>query len=311
LILPLFQIENLRNLALSGLQNYSKRLIIDICLLVIASVAVIDLNSVFPFYAYAFRYIDALFVLGAGIILSREVALFVSQALRPRFERNALVVGNILSATGYTLSALAALSFATVSATVFLAASAFGGLVFGLALQPTLGSFFAGLLILFTGTVRAGTQVRILSWHIPFQWAFNPGYKYFSPDAVYAGYLSEVVSVGLFFTSVVTEEGQLMRIPNTILATDAAIVSYTERDYIFNVRYEFPIRFDPDEVLKRVSNATKGFPVMSTIVNEQSDKQYYIVKIVLNARERDHAVMKSQILTKIIMIHKQMEAESK
>ncbi len=292
------------------MQYYFRRPIVAICLVFIAGIAIIDLNSVLAAYPYSLRFLDASFVLIAGVILSREVAMAASQALRPRLGRTSLILGNVVSIVGYTLSALAAVSFATISATTILAGAAFGGLVLGLALQPTLGSFFAGLLILLTGTVRAGSQVRILSWHIPFQWAYNPAYKYFSPDAIYAGYMSEVSSVGLFFTTVVTEEGQQMKIPNAILATDAAVVSYTERDYIFNVRYEFHIRNDPSQVLQLVSAALKGFPMLNVMVNEQSDKQYYIVKVVLNAKEKDHAIMKSQILTKIIAIHRGLEAEA-
>ena len=47
------------------------------------------------------------------------------------------------------------------------------------------------------------------------------------------------------------------------------------------------------------------------LINEQSDKEYYIMKIVLNAKEDDHAVLKSEILAKIlakiIRIHQQLE----
>ncbi len=240
------------------MQYYLRRLILGACLIVIAAFAVIDLNSVLASHGTALRVLNAAFVLVAGVVLSRELALVFSQALRPSLGRTSLVAGNVTSVIGYTISALAAVSFASVSATTILAGAAIGGLILGLALQPTLGSFFAGLLILLTGTVRAGSQVRILSWHIPFQWAFNPAYKYFSPDAVYAGYMSEVVSVGLFFTTVATEEGQQMKIPNAILATDAAIVSYTERDYIFNVRYEFNIKHDPGRVLSRSPQPSGG-----------------------------------------------------
>ncbi len=152
--------------------------------------------------------------------------------------------------------------------------------------------------------------MRILSWHIPFQWAFSPGYKYFSPDQVYPGYMGEVLEVGLFFTTLQTEEGQTMRLPNSILATDAAVIRYTNKDYFFNVRYEFPVRFDPLVVLKRVEEETKDFPVLKIYVNEQSDKEFYIVKVVLNARQRDHAELKSEILTRFIRLHNQLIEEN-
>ena len=121
--------------------------------------------------------------------------------------------------------------------------------------------------------------------------------------------MGEVVHIGLFFTAVATEEGQVMKIPNTILATDAAILEYTDRDFIFNVRYEFSIKFDPDDVLKRIGAAIEGYPVISIKVNEQSDKQFYFVKIILNAREKDHATIKSEILSKLVRIQRTLEEE--
>jgi hypothetical protein len=46
---------------------------------------------------------------------------------------------------------------------------------------------------------------------------------------------------------------------------------------------------------------------VNLFVNEQSDKEYYIVKAVLNAREKDHALIKSEILTRLIRLHRDME----
>ncbi len=262
----------------------------------------------YPSYAGELRYVYAGMILLGGAVLSRELSVLVSRELGRKLGSNALVAGNAVEISGYIISAVAAASYASFSPSVILASAAFSGLVLGLALQPTLGSFFAGILILVSGEMRPGSQVRILTWHIPFQWAFTPGYKYFSPDQVYPGYMAEVVEIGLFFTTVLTEEGQTMRIPNSILATDAAVIRYTNRDYYFNVRYEFPNRHDPEEVLKRIREATKDFPVLKVYVNEQSDKEYYIVKLVLNARQQDHAELKSQILTRFIRLHRELNS---
>ncbi len=275
----------------------------------IASISV--LNVRFPAYDFAFRYVYAAIILGGGVLLSRELSSIIARELKPRLHNEALSLSNVAAISGYIVSAVVAASYVSFSPTDVLATAAASGLVLGLALQPTLGSFFAGILILASGAIRPGSQVRILTWHIPFQWAFTPGYKYFSPDQVYAGYMAEVMEIGLFFTTVLTEEGQTMKIPNTILATDAAIVAYTGRDYIFNVRYEFPNRFDPGLVLKRVKEETKDFPVLNVYVNEQSDKEYYIIKVVLNASEEDHAVLKSEILTRFIRLHRELSVTEK
>ncbi len=282
------------------------RLAAVVVLVAVAVAAVVYSNGLFPSYGYLYRYAYAVMILVGGIVVSRELALLVARELRGKLGENALVASNGVAVVGYIASAVVAASYASFSPTAVLASAAFGGLVLGLALQPTLGSFFAGILILVSGEIRPGTQVRVLSWHIPFQWAFSPGYKYFSPDQIYPGYMGEVIEVGLFFTTLQTEEGQTMKLPNSILATDAAVIRYTRRDYFFNVRYEFPVRFDPEVVLKGVAEATKDFPVLKTYVNEQSDKEYYIVKVVLNAKQADHAYLKSQILTRLIGLHQRL-----
>jgi len=289
-----------------GIFRPLRRLIAVFVILAVAAIIVLYLNVMFPDYELYFRYVYTGFILGAGVLISRMLSDFVSRELRPRLHENALILSNVVAIGGYIISAVAAASYASFSPTALLAGAAFSGLVLGLALQPTLGSFFAGILLLVSGAVRPGSQVRILTWHIPFQWAFSPGYKYFSPDAIYAGYMARVIEIGLFFTTIMTEEGQTMKMSNTILATDAAIVSYTGKDYVFNVRYEFSNKFDPEIVLAKVKEATKGYPVLNIYVNEQSDKEFYIVKIVLNARERDHAFLKSEILTKLIRLHSQL-----
>lgn len=287
-----------------------RRLTLVATLVVAATAALFYLNLVFPSYGYAFSYAYASLILVGGVLLTREIASLVSRELHGGVDKRALVVGNAISVAGYILSAAAALSYVSFSPTALLASAAFSGLVLGLALQPTLGSFFAGILILISGVIRPGSQVRIMTWHVPFQWASNPGYKYFSPDQIYAGYMAEVIEIGLFFTTILTEEGQTMKMPNTIIATDAAVVTYTDTDYFFNVRYEFPNRLDPRLVLARVKDVVAAYPVVNCFINEQSDKQYYIVKVVLNAKERDHALLKSEILTQLILLNQELESKS-
>jgi small-conductance mechanosensitive channel len=292
------------------MKGHQVRLLLALAIAIAAVFAAAMVAPALGVHGTVLRYVYAAIVLVGGLALSRELGQALTGLLKPQLHRNSLVVGNAVSVCGSVLSAFAAATFAPISSTELFASAAFVGVVLGLALQPTLGSFFAGILILGSGAVRPGSQVRIVSWHIPFQWAFMPGYKYFSPDAIYAGYMGEVVHIGLFFTAIVTEEGQVMKVPNTILATDAAILEYTDRDFIFNVRYEFSVKFDPEDVLKRIGAAVDGYPVVSVRVNEQSDKQFYFVKIVLNAREKDHATLKSEILSKLVRIQRALEEEN-
>ena len=282
-------------------------LVVAVIVAALIGVTVIGRN---PAYSWILTYSYAAVILLGGVFITREAANIVISGLHGHSERTSLQAKNAITIAGYIVSAVAAMSYLSFSPTELFATATFGGLVLGLALQPTLGSFFAGILILTSGTIRPGNQVRIMTWHIPFQWASNPGYKYFSPDQIYAGYMAEVIEIGLFFTTVLTEEGQTIKIPNTIIATDAAVVTYTNRDYIFNVRYEFPNKYDPNLILSRVKEAVTGYPVINCFINEQSDKDYFIVKVVLNAKEKDHAILKSEILARLINLTRDLEAKA-
>jgi len=106
------------------------------------------------------------------------------------------VLSNAVAAIGYMASAVASGFYVSFSPTTLLAGAAFSRLVLGLALQPTLGSFFAGLLTLLSGageTPKPNPDPKLAH---PVPMAFTPGYEYFSPDSVYAGYMGEVKEVG-------------------------------------------------------------------------------------------------------------------
>lgn len=287
------------------------KIIITLILLIalIAFIAILkEATLIEPAYAGYIKYVYAVIILTGGIIVSRQLATLVVRILKDKLGTQALIIGNSVIIIGYIISITAAISYIGSIPEALLAGATFSGLIIGLAAQPVLSNFFSGILMLVTGMIKPGSQVRILTWHIPFQWAFLPGYKYFSPDSIYAGYMGNVLEIGLFYTKVLTEEGQIIKIPNTILATDSGVVEYnTNQDYIFNVRYEFPVKCDPEIVLARVKNALKDMPVLSIRINEQSDKDYYIVKIIMNAKGHDHADLKSEALKRLIKIHKELK----
>jgi hypothetical protein len=80
--------------------------------------------------------------------------------------------------------------------------------------------------MLLTGMIKPESQIRILTSNIPFQSASLPSYKFFSQDVIYAGYMGTVIEIGLFYTKVLSEEGKVIKIPNTILATNSGVVEY-------------------------------------------------------------------------------------
>lgn len=175
----------------------------------IAFIAILKESALIePTYAGYIKYIYAIIILVGGIIVSRQLAALMVGILKDKLGNQALIIGNSVVIIGYVVSIAAAISYVGSIPETLLAGATFSGLVIGLAAQPVLSNFFSGILMLVTGMIKPGAQVRILTWHIPFQWAFLPGYKYFSPDSVYAGYMGNVLEIGLFYTKVLTEEGR-------------------------------------------------------------------------------------------------------
>ena len=58
--------------------------------------------------------------------------------------------------------------------------------------------YFAGLVLLITGVIQAGDEVRFLTGSLPYQPANLPAYKYFSPDYINVGYRGSIIEVDHF-----------------------------------------------------------------------------------------------------------------
>lgn len=242
------------------------------------------------------------------LLLLRSISGQVLKMLIPKIGQRAFSVVNIFKILGYILLGIATLSLLGISPEAALVGGTFSGLVLGLGAQPLLSNLFAGIVVLLTGFIKVGDEVRISTNSIPYQWAFLPGYKYFSPDYIYVGYRGQIVEVGLFYSTLVTDTGLELRVPNSVVL-NSAIVDYTpahssERKY--QVRYEFKNDLDPDVVLEKVKEALSDIPeVKLIIINEQSDKEYYIVLLEFYLKiDRDWKQMKSEILRRIIKVHR-------
>ena len=206
-----------------------------------------------------------------------------------------------------------ALSFFGLSPVAVLAGGTFGGLVIGLGAQPLLANFFAGLIVLFTRYIEVGDEIRVFSPRLPYDRASSPAYKFFSPDYVYVGYRGRVVDVGLLYSTMVTDEGLELKIPNTVIF-DAAIVNYRPRyssSRIYQVRYEYKVDFDPEMVLGMVKKALADIrEVREVVLNEQSDKEYYIIRVKFQVPvEENWSLLKSEILKRLISVHRALRVQ--
>ncbi len=250
--------------------------------------------------------VEAAVIVVGGVWIVGFIYREIVKTLEPRLGPRAFAVGNTFRFVGIGLVVLAAwlVSGAALEAALF--GGAFAGLVIGLALQPTLGNLFAGVLILATKYIEVGDEVRIVTWHLPYQFAFLPGHKFMSPDFIMVGYRGRVAEVSLLYTTLISETGHEIRVPNSVLL-DAAVVDYTPRytrDFVVNVRVEYPLsRIDLDTVEEKVKRALDGFKVLNVYINEQSERDYVIVLVRLAVPVgEDWRRVKSEALKRLLKL---------
>lgn len=228
--------------------------------------------------------------------------------LEPKVGDRAHTAKNLVKFFGYVVVLVVALSVLGVSPEVALAGGTFSGLVIGLGAQPLLSNFFAGVVLLLTGVIRAGDEVRLLTNSIPYQPVLFPPHKFFSPDYINIGYKGRVIEVGLLYSTLITDTGLELKIPNR-LVLDSGILTY-ESEYSplrrLQVRYEFNVNYDPDVVLPKIRDSLSDIEeVNSVYINEQSDKQYYIVMIEFSSPKKgEWKHLKSEILRRLVKVHR-------
>ncbi|MBP1449832.1 MAG: mechanosensitive ion channel family protein [Thermoproteus sp.] len=260
--------------------------------------------------AYVFNVAKAAIIIGAGVAGTRALGNYIIRVLEPRVKDRAYAVGNTFKLLGYIGAVAAGLLRIGATAEVALLGGTVTGLVLGLALQPILSNLFAGLLIIATNFIKVGDDVRVLNINVPFQWAFSPGYKFFSPDYISPGFKGKVVEVNLFYTIIVLDNGQELKVPNSIMLGGAVVDSSPEwtRHHVINVRVELPLSVvDVEGIEDKIRELLSDLGVKAVYLNEQSDKDYVIILARLSVpRDRDWRAVKSQALKRLLKLREEL-----
>ena len=258
-------------------------------------------------YMNYFRIVRALTVIIVGVLALEVVASVITRRFR-HLGREVYLIRNVILVIGYIVLGLMILAIFEVTGVTAVAGATVSGLIIGLGLQPILANLFAGLIILGTGFLRPGTEVKISGGALPLSAVSFPAYKMFSLDEFIPTLKGVVVEVGLLHTKILSDSGEIVKIPNNLAFSNSIVMEEKEEPKTIRVRYEFPVEYDPDIVLARlqeaISQELKDFRVY---VEEQSDKKYYIVLVLAttppNAKVRE---CRSRLLKQIIKVHREL-----
>jgi len=256
-------------------------------------------------YLTYFTIVRAITAIMLGALIIELVASLITVRLK-HLGRGVYLVRNVVVVMGYVAVGLIVLAIFEVTGVSAVAGATVSGLVIGLGLQPILANLFAGLIILGTGFLKPGANVKI-SGGLPLSPVSFPAYKMFSRDEFMPTLRGIVVEVGLMHTKILSDSGELVKIPNNIAFTHSVVMEEKEEPKTVRVRYEFPVQYDPEIVLQKIleelgKNKISDYKVY---LEEQSDKNYYIVLLVAtsppNTKVRE---FRSELLKHMIKVHR-------
>lgn len=168
-----------------------------------------------------------------GMALARALGRALGPSLLERLGPGAAgTVGFLVRLATIVIAALVALRVAGIRPQTLAAGSAVTALILGLAAQQTLGNVIAGAVILTTGHMKVGDQVRVQRSTIgPIEGA--------------------VASVGLLYTKI-NQEHESVMVPNNLLIT-AAIVPLRKPAPV-ELRARLPQEIKPSELQNRIQS---------------------------------------------------------
>jgi small-conductance mechanosensitive channel len=247
----------------------------------------------------------------AGIFIIRLAGSYIVRTFKPLVGQQAAGVSLIFQLLGYIVIAVIVLSSFGLSPQTALAGGTLTGLVIGFAAQTTLSNVIAGIIILFSRPFKIGDRVAIITSAIPYQWASLPGYKFFSRDYVIPAYTGVVENMSLMYTTLVTDDGLVIKIPNNLVLSNSAVANYSEvTERLRKLRYEFPVTLNPSEVIAAIREKLRDNQYIRDVyIEEQSDKTYYIVAVLFEPPYGVWQQVKSQILENVIEVHRSLVAQ--
>lgn len=259
---------------------------------------------------HRYKVVDAVLAVIVGVIVVQLTASTALIYLKP-FGKAAYLIRNVILIVGYIILAFIVGGILGLSSESVLASATFSGLIIGLALQPVLSNFFAGLIILTTGFLRPGQEIRLAG--IPLTFLPFPAYKFFSRDYVVPSIRGTVVEIGFMYTKILDVDGNLIKVSNNMLLNSSIVLEESEGEKRIQIRYEFPVTCNPDEVLSELHTVLrKILDEYKLYIEEQSDKQNYIVIITaLVPPKVSTRAYRSTILKEIIKIHRRFLLENK
>ncbi len=233
-------------------------------------------------------------------IVLRIVLLLIDRWLPAAEVGPRTAIKQVVSLAWFALMGVAVAAALGVDVSSVVLGSAFASVIIGLAAQTVLSNVIAGIALLATRPLEVGQRVTIATWQYANVFPTYPP-KYFSNDYLINGFTGTVVSVGLFYTTLRDDEGAIEEIPNSVLI-QALIRGYSDH-IVTTVRYWVPADVDPDEAIRRASEAAArcgAVEEVRSVAIDEADQSGYVLVITANCRGNSQRECRSAILREML-----------
>lgn len=248
-----------------------------------------------------------------GVLIIDVIARFLRSRTSPYLGRTAAEgVALATRIIGYTILAVLALTAFHVAVSSALFGGTVVGLVLGLALQTSLSNVIAGIFLILSRPFNVGDRVTMTTWQYGFSFP-TTDVKRFSADYLIPGFTGVVSSIGLMYTTLITDENVPVKIPNNVVI-QAAILVHNEEYRLVRVRFQVPRSVDPEEFIPAVKERLKPLPFMVKEPEVKIDEvamDHYILLIDAYCKGQYEDTPKSEILKTLMALTKEVQVAQK
>jgi len=299
---------------ISGVKITLGILISILVIIIIAGLAVFILSDVLHVISNItiINIVYAVLILFGGVVLTNIVANVVkkatSKSISPTVGEGLKVLTELI---GYTVTVIAAFALVKIGINSILFGGTVTGLVLGLASQDMLANVFGGLVIFTSRPFSVGDRITISTWQYGLDLATYPP-KYYSYDFLIPGYTGVVQDISLIYTSILTDDGVPLKIPNSIMI-QAAVFSHKEDARRVRTRYEIPNSIDPRVMIPRLSKKLKeldfivGDPAVRII---ETTLNSYVIVVDAMCRGQYEEPPRHEVILRIMDTVKEIQNEN-
>ncbi len=224
-------------------------------------------------------------MVGGGIsyVLERYLFHLMSRTFGPSRTTSIRFIIRLILLFAVLLAMLSAFGVG-LSSVVF--GGAFVTAVIGLAGQTMFGNLIAGIAILLFHPFQVGDRINFVAWQYPI---LMPSFPHEAMKPAYAGVVTDIT---LMYTSMLTDSGPVMVVPNGIMIQ--AIVENLARTKtrIIRMRFDVDIALDPAVLMPRIEKllTTLGFSGAKPQIIDMTPTTYAVLLMVDTKMKSDEEI---------------------